>query len=109
MSRKQSAFFQQMEERRRIAQEATRKTWAQYFTDTCVITLNEFGFGKERIQRFLDAWGKNYDAYFTALRQEPETDYYREKLDGSLRPLFDDGLFEPFEQRYEYLPEVKYL
>ena len=108
MSRKQSAYFQQMEERRRMAQEATRKTWAQYLTDTCVLTLSEFGWGKDRIQRFLDVWGKQYDLYFDSLRQEPETDYWREKMDSVLKPLFDDGLFEPFEQRYEFLPEVNY-
>jgi len=108
MSRKQSAYFQQMEERRRAAQEATRKTWNQYLTDTCVVTLNEFGFGKDRIQKFLEAWGKNYDLFFDSLRKEPETDYYREKLDATLKPLIPEEEFESFEQRYEYLPEMRY-
>ena len=108
MSRKQSAFLQQMHDIRRAAQEASRKTFSQYLTDTCVIALHEMGWGETRIRKFLDLWGKVYDEFFDALRTTPETDYYREKLDLQLQPLCLQERFIPFEQRYEFLPDMKY-
>lgn len=109
MSRKTSDFMKRMADIRRDAQEATRKTFTQYLVDTSVITLNEqFGFGKERIQVFLEEWGKVYDLYFDSLRTVDETDYYREKLDERLRPLYAGEHFEPFEDRYLFLPDIKY-
>ena len=109
MSRKKSAFLDQMANVRRAAQDATKKTFMQYLTDTCVITLNEtFGIGKDRIQIFLEAWGNVYDQYFDALREVPETDYYREMLDKRLKMLYAVEHFEPFEERYQFLPEMKY-
>ena len=107
MARKTSAFMEQVREIRRMAQEATRKTYMQYLTDTAVIALNRLGWGDIRIRRFLDEWGKVYDEYFDALRQEPETDYYRTKMDEQIK-MFSKEEFIPFEQRYEFLPEVKY-
>lgn len=110
MSRKQSAFLAKMHDIRREAQEASRKTFTQYLVDTAAITLNEeFGFGKDRIQTFLTEWGKQYDLFFDALRQTEETDYYRQKLDERLRPLCSaEKPFETFEERYLFLPEMKY-
>lgn len=109
MSRKQSGFLAQMADIRRAAQEASRKTFTQYLVDTAAITLNEeFGFGKERIQTFLKVWGEQYDLFFDALRQTDETDYYRHKLDERLRPLYTGDDFSPFEDRYQFLPDMKY-
>lgn len=107
MARKTSAFMEQVRDIRRMAQEATRKTYTQYLTDTAVIALNRLGWGDTRIRRFLDEWGKVYDEFFDSLRQEPETDYYRTKMDEQIK-MFSKEEFEPFEQRYEFLPEVKY-
>ena len=109
MSRKQSAFLAQMADIRRAAQEASRKTYMQYLTDVAVIALNErFGFGKDRLQAFLDEWGKQYDVWFDALRSIEESDYYRQKLDERLKQLSYDDNFAPFNERYKFLPEMKY-
>ena len=66
------------------------------------------GIGKDRIQIFLEAWGNVYDQYFDALKEVPETDYYREMLDKRLKMLYAVEHFEPFEERYQFLPEMKY-
>lgn len=109
MSRKQSAFLAQMADIRRAAQEASRKTYMQYLTDMAVIALNErFGFGKDRLQAFLDEWGKQYDVWFDALRSIEESDYYRQKLDERLKQLSNGENFAPFNERYKFLPEMKY-
>ena len=109
MSRKQSAFLAQMADIRRAAQEASRKTYMQYLTDVAVIALNErFGFGKDRLQAFLDEWGKQYDVWFDALRSIEESDYYRQKLDERLKQLSNGENFAPFNERYKFLPEMKY-
>lgn len=108
MARKQSAFLNQMAEIRRQAQDASRKTFTQYLTDTAVIALHNLGWGEERIRRFIDEWGKVYDEYFDALRTTTETDYYRSKLDERLIPLCKQEPFIKFEDRYEFLPEMKY-
>lgn len=108
MSRKQSAFLNRMDDIRRAAQEASRKTWCQYLTDTAVIALNNLGWGETRIRKFIDEWGKVYDLYFDSLRNMPETDYCRQKLDDSLKPLCTQEPFIPFEDRYEFLPDMRY-
>jgi hypothetical protein len=108
MSRKQSAFLQHMDDIRRAAQEASRKTWCQYLTDTAVIALNNLGWGEDRIRRFLDEWGDVYDMYFDALRDVEETDYCRDRLDGRLLPLCKQQPLEPFDKRYEFLPQMRY-
>ena len=109
MSRKQSAFLAQIADIRRAAQEATRKTYMQYLTDVAVIALSErFGFGKERIRAFLDEWGHQYDLWFDALRSIEESDYYRQKLDERLKQLSNGENFAPFNERYKFLPEMKY-
>lgn len=98
-----------MEDLRRAAQEASRKTFTQYLTDCCVLALHESGWGRQRISDFLTRWGKIYDFYFDALRTEAESDYLRQKLDEAIRPLCDPAEpFIPFEARYEFLREITY-
>ena len=108
MSRKQSGYLQQIRAERIAAQEASRKTFEQYLADTAVIALNRKGWGEKRIREFLAEWGKVHDEYYDALRTTPETDYYRQKLDEAIKPLCKAEPFVPFEERYEYLPEMRY-
>ena len=108
MSRKQSALVRQMHEVHRAAVEAARKTWCQYLTDTAVIALNNLGWGEDRIRKFLDEWGSVYDLYFDSLRDVPETDYCRDKLDEGLLPLCKQEPLQPFDERYEFLPQMRY-
>ena len=63
----------------------------------------------KRLKRVLDAWGKNYDKYFDALTKKPEADYARAKIDAAMKLICGDSQdFIPFEQRYEWLPEIRY-
>lgn len=63
----------------------------------------------KRLKKVLDAWGKNYDKYFDALTKKPEADYARAKIDAAMKLICGDSQdFIPFEQRYEWLPEIRY-
>ena len=65
--------------------------------------------GYKRLKKVLDAWGKNYDKYFDALTKKPEADYARAKIDAAMKLICGDSQdFIPFEQRYEWLPEIRY-
>lgn len=111
---KKGSFAQQIEERRRIAQQATKETYTQYLTDMLILTLNDpevMGkdvFGEARIRKILDAWGKKYDEYFDALTLNPEADYCRERMDRAISAICKSGNFVPFEKRYDWLPEITY-
>lgn len=62
-----------------------------------------------RLKKVLEAWGKCYDLYFDALTVKDEADYFREMLDRALRRVVPEGEhFDPFEQRYEWLPRILY-
>lgn len=105
---RRSGYLQRQREFRHSAQDAMRKTFEQYLTDTLVLTLNDYGWGEQRIRKLLEDWDKTYDEYFDALRKEPETDYYRAKLDERLEDICKSGNWIPFEQRYQYLPDMRY-
>ena len=98
-----------------VLQDATRQTYQQYMTDTLILTLNDpevMGkdvFGYKRLKKVLEAWGKCYDKYFDSLTKNPEADYAREKMDRLMKQICgDSGDFVPFEERYEWLPEITY-
>lgn len=111
---KKGSFAQRLETRNRVLQQATRDTFVQYMTDLTILALNDpevMGkdvLGETRIRKVLEAIGKKYDYYFDALTKGAEADYYQQKLDERLRAICKSGDFAPFEQRYEWLPEIKY-
>lgn len=95
--------------------EAARQTFTQYMADMFILALNDpdvMGkdvFGYERIQRVIAGVGKNYDTYFDALTKTAEADYARSKLDIEIfRIMKGSSDFKTFEQRYYYLPEIRY-
>ena len=84
-------------------------------TDMLILTLNDpevMGkdvFGYKRLKKVLDAWGRYYDQFFDALTKNPEADYAREKMDAAMKHIVGtNGDFIPFEQRYEWLPQITY-
>jgi hypothetical protein len=116
---KQSGLLKRQKEEQtakdRLLQDATRQTFVQYMTDTLICVLNDpdvMGkdvFGYARLKKVLEAWGKCYDLYFDALTVKDEADYFREMLDRALRRVVPEGEhFDPFEQRYEWLPRILY-
>lgn len=111
---KKGTFAAQIEERIKLERQAAKETYTQYLTDMLILTLNDpeiMGkdvFGEARIRRILDGCGKKYDYYFDALTKGDEADYYRQKLDDKIKAICKSGDFVPFEQRYDWLPEIRY-
>ena len=110
-----NGYLERRKVRDTVMQDAIRQTYQQYMTDMLILTLNDLEvmgkdvFGYKRLKKVLDAWGKNYDKYFDALTKKPEADYARAKIDAAMKLICGDSQdFIPFEQRYEWLPEIRY-
>jgi len=110
-----NGYLARREARDIAVQRATRQTFQQYMTDMFVMTPNDpeiMGkdvFGYERIDRIMKGVGKKYDYFFDALTKSPEADYCRAKIDEVIRRIMrGNPEFKPFEQRYDYLPEIRY-
>lgn len=101
------SFQETLQDYRRAIQDATKKTYTQYLTDTLVLALNSNGWEEEEIRKLLSDWGKTYDEYFDSLRKTAETDYYRAKLDERLADICKSGDLVSFEDRYPYLSNVR--
>ncbi len=112
MGRKKSGYLQRKEAESRIEQKATyiavRSTYLQFMADTASITLNNFGWGTERIDNFLIEWGKVYDMFLEALTTNPEADYLRDKLDERVKQICKPEFYKPFDERYKYVEEMRY-
>lgn len=115
MAKHKNDYLARRKVRDTVLQDATRQTYQQYMTDMLILTLNDpevMGkdvFGYARLKKVLDAWGKNYDKYFDALTKNPEADYAREKIDAAMKRICgNSGDFIPFEQRYDWLPDITY-
>lgn len=112
---KKNGYLERRKIRDEVMQDAIRQTYQQYMTDTLILTLNDpevMGkdvFGYVRLKRVLDAWGKKYDQFFDALTKNPEADYARAKMDAAMKAIVGNNQdFIPFEQRYQWLPEIRY-
>ena len=113
--KKKNDYLVRQEAKKRTLQDATRQTFVQYMTDTLMFTLNDpevMGkdvFGHAPLKKVLEAWGRYYDKFFDALTLSPEADYARAKMDEVLKRICgDSGDFIPFEERYDWLPEIRY-
>ena len=113
--KKKNDYLVRQEAKKRTLQDATRQTFVQYMADTLMFTLNDpevMGkdvFGHARLKKVLEAWGRYYDKFFDALTLSPEADYARAKMDEVLKRICgDSGDFIPFEERYDWLPEIRY-
>lgn len=108
MSRKQSAYLKRVDIERKEYMKAAERTREQFLVDTASIALNNLGWGEKRVREFLAEWGKVHDEFYDAMRDIPEADYYRAKLDDRLKPLCKKEKLIPFKDRYDFLPEEKY-
>ena len=102
----------------KITQENAYGYAMQLCTDMAVIALSEaFGFGQERVGRFLDALDRNicgfikgveweFDSETVGLRfrereqARPDLAYTLAGMDAKLRPLFPPGVFKEYPDRY---------
>lgn len=91
-----------------IFRTAEKDTQIQYMTDTLVLVLNDPAimgkdvFGKKRLLKIIEAWGKKYDEFHAVFENNDETDYYQMKLDKCLRQIFGDDM-ENFGARYPWI------
>ena len=112
MGRKQSGFLKKKAEDIRAAEKAmyfaAKSTFVQYMVDTACVTLNNLGWGKDRIDTFMTEWGRVFDEFHEALEETVETDYCRAKFDARVKAICPEKDFEVFEDRYSYLPEMRY-
>lgn len=95
--------------------QATCDIYSQYVADNAVIVLHdEFGFGPERIRKFLEALKTSCGDFDRALGArtkaqaiDGETDYLREIMDVKLREAMGDGFTDDFEARYPAVEKVR--
>lgn len=93
-----------------IYRQAERETHIQYLTDMLILTLNDpevMGkdtFGKVRLKRVIDAWGKKFDDWHGCLEVSEETDYWQIKLDSALREICGEEMHK-FGERYPWVKD----
>lgn len=108
--KRSNGYIKRRDARVNAYREAEQDTTIQFMTDMLMLTLNDpevMGkdvFGKKRLKRVIEDWGKKWDMYHGALEAGDERDYYQEKLDQALRRIIGDALI-PFRERYEWLSE----
>ena len=106
--RRKNAYLKRQEEFRIASMEAMKKTIDQYLIDCATIALNRMGWGEKRIREFLEELGAVHNEFYDAIRNVPETDYCRAKMDECIERICKSGDWTPFEQRYEYMKDVRY-
>lgn len=85
---------------------------AQQMFDLMCVVLNDpdvMGkdvFGADRLRKVRQAMADAERFYHQAWLNQPESDYYQEKIDAQLRKIF--GEIEPFKNRYPYIKEWNY-
>ena len=110
-----NSYIQQRMERDRQYFDAGMRTGCQLTTDFICETLrdpNVMGktrvLSRESIEKIF-AHCTKLDAYYhMAFSDHVEADYVREKWDSVMRDIFGDDA-DPFEKRYPYAKEIKYL
>lgn len=112
MAKKQNALLAKIENERRIYMEAVEAVMKQFMCDTLQIAAQEeFGMGKDRLNRLIKRWGKIYSKYYNCLNVTAtvEADVLRDELDRQLKPLcHEDFQWCDFEERYPDLKRVRY-
>ena len=96
--------------------QATCDIYCQYICDMACITLHDdFGFGPERIKRFVESLGDCARTFDPALgcrtKQdvlEGQTEYLREKLDQKLRDAMGKYYDTDFDDRYPAVEKVRF-
>ena len=64
-------------------------------------------FGRERIEKLYKALSEYSHEYGKAFSDDPEADYYQEKIDRQLLEVWGKDL-QPFKERYPYIKQFGY-
>lgn len=102
---KQSAFMQKLAREQRAAVRDARWFTMQQSLDMAMIALNEgFGFGEERLARFVEVYRRVWTEYAEATLKDAQDDsdieYTRAKIDEKLKDICGD-FFQPWDERYK--------
>lgn len=108
---KQSALIKKQEQLRSLWYEQAEAATNQYMLDCALIALHrEFGFGAERLKRFMRELGAIHDRYYAVFKvSDPECDKLRAEMDALLQECCaPEDAFIPFSGRYDNIKEVRY-
>lgn len=109
---KQSGLLKRDENLRAFWFEEAEKLTNQFMLDVTLIALHRaFGFGPERLQRFIAELAKIHDYFypvFRVRRDNPECDKLRDEMDRLLKECCGKDDIVPFGERYPTIKEVKY-
>lgn len=111
MSNKTNPFLTQLENKYQAKMDAACIMTEQFMIDMLQITIHVTeGWGYKRIKRLTEAWMDMCKEFKTCLDSDnPEADYYQEKLDRVLKEVVNDKQeFYSYKERYKYQPEIKY-
>ena len=90
-----------VEKQKQEAMVYTHRFTRQMMIDVTMIALNkEFGFGADRLKRFVKTLLGIYGEYADIWNNDtPDTEYAKAKLDEKLKQICGE-FFEPWEERY---------
>ena len=98
---KKNSFMDRVEKQKHEAMLYTHRFTRQMMIDITMIALNkEFGFGADRLKRFIKTLLGVYGEYADLWNSDtPDTEYAKAALDAKLRQILGDD-FEDWEERY---------
>lgn len=109
---RKSGYLQKQNNIVQANKDAAAETYMQFTGDMFALALNDpevMGkdtLGEERLAKVNAAVMEYFHKFHPALSERAEADYYREKLDERLRKIYPT-MFIPFEERYEWVRELK--
>lgn len=108
---KVSSFAKKIQMQAAAKAEVHRRFALQQAQDMACIALNDaFGFGPERCERFVIAFGKIFTEYADLCIEDAKSDseiiYTKAKVDDMLRRAMGDKLV-PFDERYSWCFETQ--
>lgn len=98
---KHNSFLDRVEKQKQEAMVYTHRFTRQIMIDCTLIALNkEYGFGAERLKRFVATLLSIYAEYADLWNSDTaDTEYARAKLDARLKQICGE-YFQPWEERY---------
>lgn len=106
---KPNAYLAKQTAIRRQLVQAASDIYSQYVFDCALLVLHDhYGFGAERLDTFgdlLNQYTKDFDPALDVAN--PECGYTRDRMDAKLREALKEKFKYDFEQRYDWMKNVK--